>query len=119
MRLVTSVAKPVEASRRWIASSSAIFVALGGAVFGGVVLFFDHGSWPHDNLVFSHHGSFLLWAFLILAQTGIWPVAVGWIWPDLRELAPNFGKSRREIMESLFALGVATWAGILLATFLA
>jgi hypothetical protein len=98
-----------------ISSVSAIGVALAGSIGGGVILFCDRFSWPTRNADFARSGSFLLWAFVIVVQAAIWPLAVAWIWPDLRTLRSHWKTNRKEIRESVFLLTFATWTAFALA----
>jgi hypothetical protein len=110
---LSSAYRSATAGVRALGSASVIVLATVGGLGGAAILFGDRRSWPATNARFTHNGSFLLWAFVIVVQAAIWPTAVAWIWPDLQRLRIHWRGNQREILESLGLLAAATWAGVL------
>ncbi|MFL5926098.1 MAG: hypothetical protein ACJ77E_04100, partial [Gaiellaceae bacterium] len=98
-------------------SASAALLACSGAAVAGTTLFADRLEWPARNVEFARNGSFLLFVFLIVGQVAVWPVAIAWLWDDLRALARGWRRNARELVESLAIVAVASWAGLLAASF--
>jgi hypothetical protein len=117
MRLASTATHTLRARAPAVDSASAALLACGGAAVAGTILFADRLEWPARNVEFARNGSFLLYVFLIVGQVAVWPVAVAWLWGDLRALARGWRRNARELVESLLIVALASWAGLLTASF--
>jgi hypothetical protein len=117
MRIASVATQTLRAGAPGVDSASAVLLACAGAAAAGTILFADRLDWPSRNVEFARNGSFLLYMFLIVGQVAVWPVAVGWLWSDLRALARGWRRNARELAESLVIVALASWAGLLAAAF--
>ena len=88
-----------------------IGVFLLGVLVGLVVLYADAPSWNHGHRMAAHASAEILWAALMCAQTGLWLLALAWLWPTIRALPAEYGSANRsEIVGSsavIFAIVLA------------
>jgi len=88
-----------------------IGVFLLGVFVGLVVLYADAPSWNHGHRMAAHASAEILWAALMCAQTGLWLLALAWLWPTIRALPAEYGSANRsEIVGSsavIFAIVLA------------
>ena len=117
MRVASVATQTLRARGPTVDSVSAGLLACCGATVAATTLFADRLGWPARDVQFARTGSFLLYAFLIIGQVAIWPVAIAWLWSDLRTLGRGWRRNAHELIESLVILALASWAGLLVAAF--
>src|SRR5262245_38612136 len=117
MRVASTATQTLLARAPAVDSVSAALLACGGAAVAATTLFADRLAWPAQDVEFARTWSFLLYAFLIIGQVAIWPVAIAWLWSDLRTLGRGWRRNARELIESLAILALASWAAFLVAAF--
>lgn len=82
-----------------------IVVFVVGASVGFVTLFADAWSWDKGHRHAAHASAEVLWAALLCAQTGLWLLALAWLWPTIRNLPSEYQRANRnEIVGSTAAI---------------
>jgi hypothetical protein len=82
-----------------------IVVFLVGASVGAAVLFADAWSWDHGHRTAARASAEVLWAALMCAQTGLWLLALAWLWPTIRDLPAEYHRANHnEIVGSTAAV---------------
>jgi hypothetical protein len=72
-----------------------LVVFLLGASVGLLVLFADRGCWDHEQIVAARSGAVVLWSALMCTQTGLWALALAWLYPTMRKLPWEYGRENR------------------------
>jgi hypothetical protein len=86
-----------------ISTWKVLFVLAGGAIVGFLVLFADFHWWDDQHRDVAGTGPYVLWAGLMIAQTALWALALGWLLPPLLQLWAKYGKdkeTRAEVVRS-------------------
>jgi hypothetical protein len=115
-RLAASETKPdADQTESWAATWALLALLAVGALFGFLILLGGYSGWNYYHRHFVHTSAFLLWAGLMCAQTGLWVVALVWLFPSLRRQwsARSFFSS--EILLSIFAIAAIATAFVVVS----
>jgi hypothetical protein len=99
-------------TERWVTTWALLALLIVGALLGLFVLRVGSSGWSYYYRHFVHTSAFLLWAGLICAQTGLWVVALVWLFPSLRRQWSVRSFFSSEVLLSIFAIAAIATAFI-------
>jgi hypothetical protein len=115
-RLAASETKPdADHTESWATTWALLALLAVGALFGFVILLVGSSGWNFYYRHFVHTSAFLLWAGLMCAQTGLWVVALVWLFPSLRRQWSARSFLSSEVLLSIFAIAAIAAAFVVVS----